>query len=140
MAYATRDDLNQAFTTDLVDRLAIRLGDEDGSEAVARALAHADSVINACLSTRFTLPLPVVPAILTGIAADLAVARLAGADAANLTDDIKHREKTARADLDKIGDGRMNLGLPAAHQGERPKPIAASSGGKIMTRRRLRDF
>lgn len=136
--YATRDDLNQAYSADLVDRLAIRLGDEDGSEAVTRALAHADSVIDACLSTRFTLPLPSVPAILVGIAADLTVARLAGADAANLTDDIKHREKTARTDLDKIADGRMNLGLPTADQGDRPSPIVASSGGKLMTRDRLR--
>lgn len=136
--YATRDDLNEAFSADMVDRLAIRPGDEDGSQAVARALAYAGGLTDAALSVRFSLPLPAVPAVLVAINCDLAMARLASADAASLTDDLKHREKQARADLAAIGDGRMNLGLPSAHQGERPQPVVASTGGKLFTRDRLR--
>lgn len=137
MTYAARSDLNETFGPDMVDRLAIRPDDEDGAQAVARALAHAASLIDGRLSVRFTLPLPTVPPLLVAIACDLAIARLAS-DATALTDDLKDREKTARADLDRIADGKMNLGLPAAHQGQRPKPIVASSGGKLFTRDRLR--
>lgn len=139
MNYATRDDLIAAFGQDAVDRLAIRPEDEDGSQAIARALLYADGVIDARVSVRFTLPLPVVPDVLRDIASDLAMARLAS-DATGLTDDLKHREKTARADLDKIAEGKMNLGLPSAGTGDRPQPIAASSGGKLFTRDSLRRF
>ena len=138
--YAARADLVEAFGSDTVDRLSISPGDEDGSEATARALTYAAGLIDAALSVRFSLPLPAVPTVLTAIACDLAMARLASADAAQLTDDLKHREKQARGDLTAIAEGRMNLGLPSLHQGERPQPIVASTGGKLFTRDRLRGF
>lgn len=142
--YAARADLVEAFGSDNVDRLSIRHdadgGADDGSEAVTRALTYADGLIDAALSVRFSLPLAAVPMILTAIACDLAMARLASADAAQLTDDLKHREKQARADLRAISEGQMNLGLPSVHQGERPQPIVASTGGKLFTRDRLRGF
>ncbi|MFC5372886.1 phage protein Gp36 family protein [Brevundimonas faecalis] len=141
MTYASRDDLNAAHGPDQVARLAARPGIEDDTQTVARALSDVASVIDARLSVRFTLPLPVVPEILRTIAVDLVIARLAAGDGGLLlTDDLKHRETQARADLKAIADGTMNLGLPAANQGERPKPIVTSTGGKLFTRPRLRGF
>lgn len=96
-------------------------------------------MIDGRLSVRFTLPLPVVPDLLRDIACDLALARLAS-DATNLTDDLKRREDQALSNLKAIASGDMNLGLPSVHQGERPKPMVASSGGKIFTRPQLRGF
>lgn len=135
--YATRDDLNAAFGPDMVERLAARHEVEDDATTVARALSHASAKIDARLSVRFALPLPVVPDILRDIACDLAIARLA-ADAVGLTDDLKRREDKAEADLRAIAEGKMNLGLPVAHQGERPQPIVSASGGKLFTRDSLR--
>lgn len=135
--YATRDDLNAAFGPDMVERLAARHGVDDDATTVARALSHADGVIDGRLSVRFTLPLPVVPDVLRDIACDLAIARLAS-DAVGLTDDLKRREDQAMTSLKAIAKGEMNLGLPVAHQGERPQPIVASTGGKLFTRDRLR--
>ena len=137
--YATRDDLNAAFGPDMVERLAARHGVEDDATTVARALSHASAVIDGRLSVRFTLPLPVVPAVLRDIACDLTIARLAS-DAVGLTDDLKRREDQAMASLKAIAKGEMNLGLPVAHQGERPQPIVTSTGGKLFTRDRLRGF
>lgn len=139
--YATRDDLNAAFGPDLVERLAARHGVEDDGPTVARALSHASGVIDGRLSVRFTLPLPVVPDLLRDIACDLAVARLASTDGGiGLTDDLKRREDQSLANLKAVAEGRMNLGLPVAHQGDRPKPIVSSTGGKLFTRDRLRGF
>ena len=135
--YATRDDLNAAFGPDMVERLAARPGVDDDATTVARALSHASAVIDGRLSVRFTLPLPVVPDVLRDIACDLTIARLAS-DATSLTDDLKRREDQAMASLKAIAKGEMNLGLPVAHQGERPQPIVASTGGKLFTRDRLR--
>lgn len=139
--YAARADLVEAFGSDNVDRLSIRPGDEDGSEAVTRALTYAAGLIDAALSVRFSLPLPVVPDLLRDIACDLAMARLASSDgSAMLTDDLKDRQTQARKDLRAISEGQMNLGLPSAQEGARPQPIVASTGGKLFTRDRLRDF
>ena len=137
--YATRDDLNAAFGPDMVERLAARPGIEDDATTVARALSHAFGVIDGRLSVRFSLPLPVVPDVLRDIACDLAIARLAS-DATGLTDDLKRREDQAMTSLKAIAKGEMNLGLPVAHQGERPQPIVTSTGGKLFTRDRLRGF
>lgn len=137
--YATRDDLNAAFGPDMVERLAARPGVDDDATTVARALSHASAVIDGRLSVRFTLPLPVVPDVLRDIACDLTIARLAS-DATSLTDDLKRREDQAMASLKAIAKGEMNLGLPVAHQGERPQPIVSSTGGKLFSRDRLRGF
>lgn len=137
--YATRDDLNAAFGPDQVARLAARPEVEDDAMTVARALSHAAGVIDGRLSVRFALPLPVVPDLIRDIACDLAIARLA-ADAVGLTDDMKRREDQALANLRAVAEGKMNLGLPVAHQGERPQPIVTSTGGKLFTRDRLRGF
>lgn len=137
--YATRDDLNAAFGPDMVERLAARHGVEDDATTVARALSHAAGVIDGRLSVRFSLPLPVVPDVLRDIACDLTIARLAS-DAVGLTDDLKRREDQAMTSLKAIAKGEMNLGLPVAHQGERPQPIVSSTGGKLFTRDRLRGF
>ena len=139
MFYATRDDLNAAFGPDQVERLAARQDVQDDAATVARALAYAAGVIDARLSVRFTLPLPSVPDVLRDIACDLTVARLAS-DAVSLTDDLKRREDQALASLKAIAKGEMNLGLPTADTGERPRPIVASTGGKLFTRDRLRNF
>lgn len=139
MAYAARQDLNEAFGVEMIDRLAARPDDLGGDQAVARALSYADSIIDAALSVRFTLPVETSP-VLTAIAVDLAVARLAGADALTLTDDIKHREKTARADLKDIASGALSLGLTAQRPGRSPRPVVNGSGGKLFTRDSLRRF
>lgn len=137
--YATRDDLNAAHGPDLVARLAARPDVEDDTQTVARALSDVAAVIDGRLSVRFALPLPVVPEVLRTIAIDLVIARLASGDGGiGLTDDLKRREDQARSDLKAISKGEMNLGLPVAHQGERPQPIVSSTGGKLFTRPRLR--
>lgn len=137
--YASRDDLNAAYGPDQVARLAARPEVEDDAQTVARALSHAAGVIDGRLSVRFALPLPMVPDLIRDIACDLAIARLA-ADAVGLTDDLKRREDQALANLKAVAEGKMNLGLPVAHQGERPSPVVSSTGGKLFARDRLRGF
>lgn len=137
MTYATRDDLVAAYGEDAVVRLSVRDEDPDGAQAVARGLAHADGVIDAKLSVRFTLPLPTVPTVIATIAADLAVARMA-TTADLMTDEVTRREKNARRDLEEIATGRMNLGLPSAGPSDLPRPILGPGGQKLFTRDSLR--
>ncbi len=140
MTYATRDDLVTAYGQDMVDRLSIRMEDPDGSQTVARALNYSDGLIDAQLSVKFVLPLPVVPQLLVDVAVDLAIGRMA--DSPDIaTDEIRRREERARADLKAMADGRMNLGLPAKGPSDSPQPVLAriqGGGDRLFTREDLR--
>ena len=139
--YAVAADLERAYGRETIERLSTSDEDPDGSERTAEALAHARSVVDAHLSTRFRLPLPHVPDLLRAIAADLAVARLAVA-ADQLIELYQGREKRALADLERIAAGKMNLGLPEldAPAAGGPRPVFGPGGSKLFTRDSLRSL
>ena len=144
MTYATRDDLVQAYGGLAVTRLSTgRAEDPDGTSTVAGALTYADGVIDAQLSARFALPLPVVPVVLRDVAVDLALTRMA-ASADAMTDEYRRREERARADLRAIAEGRMNLGLSARGPEDTGRPVLARVGppgvDRLFTRGGLRGF
>lgn len=112
MAYATQDDLVARFG----EPELIQVSDRDGlgvvgAATVALALSDTEAEIDGYLAGRYALPLAATPAILTGIACDLARARL-WVDAAS--ERILSAAKNARALLRSIADGAITLGLPAA--------------------------
>jgi phage gp36-like protein len=137
MTYATRTDLEAAWSEQTVLRLAARDGDESGGVAEAAALAYADNLINAQLGVRFALPLPQVPPLLVSVGVDLAIDRLA-ATADMATDLVVERGKQARADLKAIAEGRMELGLPtrvlgsSTNAGPSVRPIVGPGGSKLF--------
>jgi phage gp36-like protein len=77
MSYATQQDLVDRFGGREISGLS---GGTDGSTIiatpVARALADADSEIDAYLAARYALPLSPVPAVVLRLAADIARYRL----------------------------------------------------------------
>ena len=111
MTYATRLDLEAAWSSETILRLASRDGDEMGDVAIGAALAFSGHLIDAQLGVRFALPLAVSPPLLVSVGVDLAIDRLA-ATADMATDLILERGKQARADLKAIATGQMELGLP----------------------------
>lgn len=139
MAYATRDDLVEAWGADTVTRLSTR-GGQDPADVVARALDYAGGAVDAQLGVRFALPLESTPVVLRDVVVDTALGRLAvSADLA--TETILDREKRARTTLREIAEGRMSLGLPARTPGESPRPVLArvqGGGSKLFTRDELR--
>lgn len=139
MTYATRQDLEEAYGVERVALLARQLDDEDGSKAalaISRALAGAAAQIDAAVAVRHPLPLPQPVPLLTQIACDLAVARLASTGD-QATDEVHRREDKARADLRAINEGRLNLGLPSV-AGERPQPIVSQGQERLFSRQTLR--
>ncbi len=140
--YAQSADLVAAWGQDTVTRLSVRDGDPTGATNVAAALTYATGLIDAQLSVRFALPLSTVPQALVDICVDMAIDRLANS-ADQSTEIIRDRAKSARANLDRIADGKMHLGLPAKTPGESPRPVLARTTpgiDKIMTRETLRQL
>lgn len=140
MIYASRDDLVKAYGANAVTRVSVRDEDPDGSQTVAAALAYASSLIDAQLSVRFALPLAIVPALLITLCAELAVPYMANT-ADQMTEQFQKRADQARADLEAIAKGRMNLGLPALNADDSPRPVLAQvtpGRSKLFTRDDLR--
>ena len=111
MAYATSAQVKERRGADALLLLTDRDGDgaaDDG--AIERALEDASAEIDTWLAAKYDLPLSETPAVLTRLAADIAVYRLAvGAD--RRIDEHRVRYDDAVALLKRIAKGEASLGL-----------------------------
>lgn len=114
MTYATSQDLIDRYGVDELNQLADRDGDGAwDADVVTRALTDTDAEIDAALASRYPLPLATVPALLVGVASDLARYRLY-VDA--VPDRVRDAASNARKILAALASGAMSLGLPAASE------------------------
>lgn len=109
--YASRDDIDELYGPELL----IRLTDTTKSgvandDIIDKGLRSADDIINAYVSERFTLPLPVIPGVLRECAVDIAVYKIALSTTKRSTE-MTQRYADAIALLERIGAGKAGLGL-----------------------------
>lgn len=131
MAYATMQDLVERFG----EQELIQLTDREQArvivtEVVERALADADAEVDGYIGARYALPLPRVPILLVGTAANIARFRLMG-DAT--TEEARKRYEDAIKLLRLIARGDVTL--PSAE----PVPPAAD-GITVAQRSPARQF
>jgi phage gp36-like protein len=109
MTYASQQTLIDRFGEDELIQLTDRanLGAIDAT-VVARALADADAEINGYLSTRYTLPLSPVPAVLEKLACDIARYQLFENA---VTEIVKERYENAIRFLKDVAAGKVTLGV-----------------------------
>lgn len=109
MTYASQQNLIDRFGEDELIQLTDRdnLGAIDAA-VVARALADADAEINGYLSTRYTLPLSPVPAVLEKLACDIARYQLFENA---VTEIVKERYENAIRFLKDVAAGKVTLGV-----------------------------
>ncbi len=114
MPYASAQDIVDRYGEDRLLVLADRDGDgQADQDALDRALADAVAEVDGYVAARHALPLPGVPLVLTRLAVDIAVYRLAGS-ADVLTDEIRTRYEDAVGVLRRISSGDVSLGLAPA--------------------------
>ncbi len=121
MAYAGQQQIADRYGEDLLLLLAPVAApandppaypDDMDPQPVARALADAAGEIDAYVGRKYALPLPGPPPdVLTRLAADIAVYRLADTAGA-LTDERRRRYEDAVALLRRIASGEVSLGAP----------------------------
>lgn len=112
MPYATKEDIDELYGTDLLVRVADY--NKDGTpdpEVVARGLQSADEVCNAYLSAQYTIPVVPTPGVVRTCAIDIAVYKMALGRGVR-TDEMRVRYEDALALLEKISTGKVGLGLP----------------------------
>lgn len=129
MSYATLADIEARIGTDRLHELAdyAASGVADHS-AVLRALTDAAAEIDAHLATRYRLPLPSVPGVLTRVACDIAIYRLTSLRRVGDIEDARLRYEDARRFLEAVAKGDIALAIPA----DAPRPslsLAAARSG-----------
>lgn len=132
MAYATAADIDKRVTQAELVRITDEydLGVVD-PEKVAAAIEAADLEIDSYLGHRYTLPLAIVPAILTSISVDLALWNLYSiADADGMPKTRQNRRDNAIALLAKLSDGTITLGASDPLTGQ----ASFSAEDRIFTR------
>ncbi|MES0068791.1 DUF1320 domain-containing protein [Mesorhizobium sp. M0074] len=141
--YAVQQDLVDRFgATELIqltDRTNIPPSTIDGV-VVGRALADADGVIDGYIGKQFTLPLSVVPPVLTKVAADLARYYLHG-EAADKESIVSRNFANAISWLKDVSKGLILI----EEEGETPEQagggaIKTSAPNRVFTRDKLRGF
>lgn len=136
MSYATAADLQNRYG----DVLTQIVGEDPTTSAtVATALEDAAVELDAFLESRFTLPLPRVPALLRNMACDVAIYRLLSLRPDQEVKDARARYKDALERLQAIRDGRLDLGLPQTDIPAGPAPLLVTSAPRLFSRKRLRE-
>lgn len=127
MTYATRQDLETRFGADEVAGLDTAA---DGS-TIQAALDDATARIDTMISSRYRLPLPSVPKILTAIACDVARMRLYDESPPDV---VTEAGRNALTTLRAIRDGKIQLVADG-----RPLPAIVSAAGGASTRQVFTD-
>lgn len=112
MGYATKEDIDELYGTDLLVRVADY--DRDGTPdpaVVAKGLEGADEICDAYLSAQYTIPVVPTPGVVRNCAIDIAVYKMA-LGRTGRTDEMRVRYEDALAILEKISTGKIGLGLP----------------------------
>lgn len=127
--YATREDIEKLYGGDEL-RGALNLASDAAldAESLARidqALAETASQIDASISVRYDLPLPLVPEVLKAYAVDMTLYRLALRNG-RPRDELRKRYEDAVAFLKSIAKGEAKL--PGIDTGAQ-QPDGAASGG-----------
>lgn len=108
-------------------------------EVINQAIVDAAAEINPYLEGRYTLPLTVVPEVLTRVACDLARYYLYDDRA---LDQVKDRRDNAIGFLKLIADRKVSLGISEAGQAAPSSAgtVQASAPERVFTRERLGDY
>lgn len=112
MGYATKEDIDELYGTDLLVKIADY--DRDGTPdplVVDKGLQAADEICDAYLSAQYTIPVVPTPGVVKNCAIDIAVYKIA-LGRGGRTDEMRVRYEDALALLEKISTGKVGLGLP----------------------------
>ena len=144
MPYCTLADILERIP----EKGVIQLTDDDRIGVVDQvkvdaAIARADKEIDAWCGGRYTVPFAEPPAVIRELSADLAVYHLYSRKVDKIPETRIDGQKNALRLLEKIGDGKVSLGVAQMP----PAAPAAVSGGasfvapnRIFTRDKLKDM
>lgn len=142
MAYCTLDDILKMIPQSVV----IQLTDDEGAGAVNtvrvdEAIDGAAAEVDGYCATRYSVPLNPVPAVIGKLSADLAIYNLYARVVETIPDTRKKQRDDAIRLLERIADGRVQLGSTGLEPVSAPqgKPTIVSSD-RLFNRESMRDL
>lgn len=139
MTYTTQAEMVARFGESEIQELTDRVGaGVVDASVLSKALSDADALINGYLGGRYSLPLTSTPALLVGIASDVARFKLWDDQA---PEEVRKRYEDALAQLKLIAQGVIVL--PPDAQGDKPAASADIEyfcNERVFTETTLEDF
>lgn len=135
MAYATRDDIANIYSTEFLEGLTHR-DVEDADLAVDQALEDASDEIDAHLSSRYSVPRVPGPRVLRRPCVDIAVYVLANSHT-RLTTTMEDRYKQAVDLIKRIADGKAGLGRDEPSTDVEGSDVSSPTGASFTAKPRL---
>lgn len=138
MAYCTIEKLVSRFGEAELLRIADRdRDDEIDTNVVQEALDDASEEIDAYISTRYSVPMNPVPALLERLCADIARYRLYDE---NPLEEVENRYKQAVLTLRDISNGRASLKGPNADIASGDVLVTHTDEDRLFTMDSMRGF
>ena len=141
MAYCTKSDiLNQ-----VEEEILIGLTDDEdlGSvddDVVTRAIADADSTVDAYCQGFYTVPLSPVPDKIRQISVDIAIYNLFSRRDDTAPEIRKDRHREALRFLEKVAGGKVELGSATPAPNTTGKTVEIESSDRIFSRDKMSGF
>lgn len=131
MSYCSRDEFVDRFGADVTADL-----EYGRPNAIAEAIADADSLIDSYIGARYALPLTSIPPVLAGTARDLVRYSLD----IDPTDTVKERRYAAVKYLESLAQGKATLGLAQTVEPESLGSAEIHSDGHVFRRSTSKGF
>lgn len=116
MAYASLQNMVDRFGEEELASLAPHSNESFDADKVSLALSDAEAVIDGYIAKRYSLPVPVIPPVVTGISCDIARYFLYTDDPQEI---VKERYQSAIKVLKDIANGTISL--PIDEGGSEPE-------------------
>lgn len=149
MAYCTLDDLKKVLPetaliqlTDDENLAPLLIDPADGDCAliigrIDEAIAAADGTIDAYCQSRYTLPLSPIPPKINQVSADLAAYNLYSRQDMPLPEIRAERNREAVRFLEKVADGKINLGVSTPAPVNTDNAVNITGGTRQFTRDKM---
>jgi len=141
MAYCIQDDiLSLVDATTLIQLTDTAGAEEIDDDKVTRAIADADATIDAYCQNRYTIPLSPVPPKIRQLSVDIAVYNLYSHSDLGMPEIRKERNKEAIRFLERVTDGKINLGASTPAKVDTDNAVTFDTGSRNFTRDKMEGF
>lgn len=141
MAYCTKSDILNQVEEEILIALTDdgELGSVD-DDVVVRAIADADSTIDAYCQGRYTVPLSSAPAKIRQISVDISIYNLFSRRDDTAPETRKDRHKEALRFLEKVAEGKIELGSATPAPSTTGNTVEIESSDRVFSRDKMSAF
>jgi len=141
MSYSAKADVLEQLDEDTL----VQLTDDDGvgsidNDKVTRAISSADATIDSYCQGRYTIPLSPVPDKIRDISVDIVIYNLFSRRDDTMPETRKDRHKEAIRFLEKVSEGKIELGAATPAPTNTRDSLDISSNTRIFTREKMEGF